>query len=212
MGIAERKEREREQRRNDILDSAEVVIFKQGIDHATMDAIAEKAELSKATLYLYFESKEEIYFALFLRGHDKLFELIINETENIADIQIKLKMYLSTVMAFKKKYPNYFDAIFYFMIRDININKESEYFRQHKENNTMLLNKWVELIEQGKSQGQIRKDLNPVSVAIIQWIQLIGFLKTYPVVHDKIKDEFDVTEDSLIEDYYDLFLHSISKK
>ena len=212
MGIAERKERERERRRNDILDSAEVVIFKQGIDHATMDAIAEKAELSKATLYLYFESKEEIYFAIFLRGRDKLFKLIINETENIADIQIKLKMYLSTVMAFKKKYPNYFDAIFYFMIRDININKESEYFRQHKENNTMLLNKWVELIEQGKSQGQIRKDLNPVSVAIIQWIQLIGFLKTYPVVHDKIKDDLDVTEDSLLEDYYDLFLHSISTK
>ena len=98
------------------------------------------------------------------------------------------------------------------MIRDININKESEYFRQHKENNTMLLNKWVELIEQGKSQGQIRKDLNPVSVAIIQWIQLIGFLKTYPVVRDKIKDDLDVTEDSLLEDYYDLFLHSISTK
>ena len=212
MGIAERKERERERRRNDILDSAEVVIFKQGIDHATMDAIAEKAELSKATLYLYFESKEEIYFAIFLRGHDKLFELIINETENIADIQIKLKMYLSTVMAFKHKYSNYYDAIFYFSIRDININKESEYFRQHKENNTMLLNKWIELIEQGKSQGQIRKDLNPVSVAIIQWIQLIGFLKTYPVVRDKIKDDLDVTEDSLLEDYYDLFLHSISTK
>ena len=212
MGIAERKEREREKRRNDILDAAEVVIFKQGIDHATMDAIAEKAELSKATLYLYFESKEEIYLAIFLRGHDKLFELIINETENIADIQIKLKMYLSTVMAFKKKYPNYFDAIFYFMIRDININKESEYFRQHKENNTMLLNKWVELIEQGKSQGQIRKDLNPVGAAIIMWMQLIGFLKTYPIVRDKIKDDLDVTEDSLLEDYYDLFFHSISMK
>ena len=210
MGISERKERERERRRNEILDAAEEVIFKQGIDHATMDAIAEKAELSKATLYLYFESKEEIYFAIFLRGHDKLFELIINATENIADIQIKLKMYLSTVMAFKKKYPNYFDAMFYFMIRDIN--KESEYFRQHKENNTMLLNKWIELIEQGKSQGQIRKDLNPVSVAIIQWIQLIGFFKTYPVVRDKIKEDLDVTEDSLLEDFYDLFLHSISTK
>jgi AcrR family transcriptional regulator len=212
MGIAERKERERERRRNDILDAAEEVIFKQGIDHATMDAIAEKAELSKATLYLYFESKEEIYFAIFLRGRDKLFELVTNNIENIADIQLKLKTYLSTVMAFKKKYPNYFDAIFYFMIRDINVNKESEYFRQHKENNMMLLNKWVELIEQGKSQGQIRKDLNPVSVAIIMWIQLIGFLKTYPMVRDKIKDDLDVTEDSLLEDYYDLFLHSINTK
>ena len=52
MGIAERREREREQRRNTILDAAETVFFSKGINLATMDEVAEEAELSKGTLYL----------------------------------------------------------------------------------------------------------------------------------------------------------------
>ena len=59
MGIAERKEREKLQRRKDIIDAAEKVFFYRGFESATMDEIAEKVELSKGTLYLYFKSKEE---------------------------------------------------------------------------------------------------------------------------------------------------------
>ena len=40
MGIAERKEREKEQRRNNIIDAAESVFFSKGIENATMDEIA----------------------------------------------------------------------------------------------------------------------------------------------------------------------------
>ena len=60
MGIAERKEREKEHRRNTILDAAEEVFFSKGINLATMDEVAERAELSKGTLYLYFKNKEEL--------------------------------------------------------------------------------------------------------------------------------------------------------
>ena len=68
MVIAERKEREKEQRRNDIIDAAESIFFSKGIENATMDEIAEEAELSKGTLYLYFKSKEGLLFAIDLRA------------------------------------------------------------------------------------------------------------------------------------------------
>ncbi len=61
MGILERKEKEKQQRRDDILGAAKEVFFSKGLMSATMDEIAEKAELSKGTLYLYFASKEELY-------------------------------------------------------------------------------------------------------------------------------------------------------
>ncbi|MCK5408322.1 MAG: helix-turn-helix transcriptional regulator, partial [Candidatus Krumholzibacteria bacterium] len=60
MGIAERREREKEQRRIDIIDAAERVFFSKGWQAATMDDVAEAVELSKATLYLYFKNKEEL--------------------------------------------------------------------------------------------------------------------------------------------------------
>ena len=68
MGIQERREREKEQRRNEILDAAEKVFFSKGFNNATMDEVAETAELSKGTLYLYFKNKEDLYFAITQRS------------------------------------------------------------------------------------------------------------------------------------------------
>jgi TetR/AcrR family transcriptional regulator len=55
MGIVERKEREKEHRKEEILDAAQKVFFERGLVTATMDEIAETAELSKGTLYLYYK-------------------------------------------------------------------------------------------------------------------------------------------------------------
>ena len=60
MGIQERKNREKEERRALILENAKSLILEYGIDALSMQDIANAAELSKATLYLYFQSKEAI--------------------------------------------------------------------------------------------------------------------------------------------------------
>ncbi|MEO8168159.1 MAG: helix-turn-helix domain-containing protein, partial [bacterium] len=60
MGIIERKEREKEHRREDIIAAAQKIFFEKGLPSATMDEIAEAAELSKGTLYLYYKSKEDL--------------------------------------------------------------------------------------------------------------------------------------------------------
>lgn len=67
MGIKERKERERERRRQQIIVAAKRVFTERGFSRATMENIAKEAELSSGTLYLYFNSKEELYASLSLR-------------------------------------------------------------------------------------------------------------------------------------------------
>jgi AcrR family transcriptional regulator len=61
MGIAERREREKSERRRAILNCARELILLQGIERVSMENIAKKAELSKATLYLHFQGKEIIF-------------------------------------------------------------------------------------------------------------------------------------------------------
>jgi AcrR family transcriptional regulator len=60
MGIAERKLREKEERRALILDKARELVLERGVNAFTVQDIANDCELSKATLYLYFDSKEAI--------------------------------------------------------------------------------------------------------------------------------------------------------
>jgi len=61
MGITERREREKNERRRAILNCARELILLQGVDRVSMEDISRKAELSKATLYLYFSGKEIIF-------------------------------------------------------------------------------------------------------------------------------------------------------
>jgi AcrR family transcriptional regulator len=67
MGIQERKERERERRRQQIIVAAKRVFSEKGFNRATMEDIAQEAELSPGTLYLYFKNKDELYASLSLR-------------------------------------------------------------------------------------------------------------------------------------------------
>ncbi|PKL26528.1 MAG: TetR/AcrR family transcriptional regulator [Spirochaetae bacterium HGW-Spirochaetae-3] len=60
MGITERKTRERKQRRALILQKARDLILENGVDALNMQDIADESELSKATLYLYFENKDAL--------------------------------------------------------------------------------------------------------------------------------------------------------
>jgi AcrR family transcriptional regulator len=61
MGISERREREKNERRKTILDCARELILTQGVQRVSMEEIAHKAELSKATVYLYFSSKDILF-------------------------------------------------------------------------------------------------------------------------------------------------------
>lgn len=64
MGTAERKEREKARRRDQIINAAKKVFLERGFRGATMEAIAEECELSIGTLYLYFKNKDDLYSAL----------------------------------------------------------------------------------------------------------------------------------------------------
>lgn len=84
MGLEERRKRERESRKNAILKAARRLFFEKGFKTVTVESIARKAELSKGSIYLYFNSKEEIYSHILLNDidkfHDRISDLLMNPT------------------------------------------------------------------------------------------------------------------------------------
>ena len=78
MTIAERKEREKEQRRMQIISAAEKLFFQSGYDQVSMEEIAREAELSKGTIFFYFKNKEALFITIVLLVI-RLFHQIIND-------------------------------------------------------------------------------------------------------------------------------------
>ena len=67
MPIHERQIRDRERRRQQIIAASKRVFVSKGVSKATIKDIAEEAELSPGTLYIYFKNKDELYSALSIR-------------------------------------------------------------------------------------------------------------------------------------------------
>ncbi|WP_174186599.1 TetR/AcrR family transcriptional regulator [Nocardia barduliensis] len=64
------RERSQTSRHRDLLDAAARVFAERGYDNTTVAAITAEAGVSRATMYVYFASKEEIFFALAERVRD----------------------------------------------------------------------------------------------------------------------------------------------
>ncbi|HMK46961.1 MAG TPA: TetR/AcrR family transcriptional regulator [Methanocella sp.] len=113
MSVSEWKAREKEQRRNDIIDAAEKLFFSRGFDNVSMDDIAKAISLNKATLYRYFMSKEALFFTVVLRGIRINYEML-KYAKNSGTGMDRLLAIGSVNCDFFKQYPDYHRLITYF--------------------------------------------------------------------------------------------------
>ena len=114
MPTKSRKEREKAQRRKEIIDAAEKLFFEKGYDNVSMNDISKVVELSKATLYLYFENKEELFFAIVLRGTRILNAMIRKAVEAAENGIEKVTAFRTAYHEFTKDYPDYIHIYNYF--------------------------------------------------------------------------------------------------
>jgi AcrR family transcriptional regulator len=111
MGIKERKERERELIKEQILDAARELFFANGYEATSIRSIAEKIEYSPGTIYLYFKDKDSIFHDLQREG----FNLLNQQMQvllAVSDPFERLKAMGRVYMQFAKEYTDYYDLMF----------------------------------------------------------------------------------------------------
>ena len=87
-------------RRDQILAAAHGVFASRGFKEATVGDIADAAGIAKGTLYLYFKSKDEVYWAALHRGLDELHALTRTALERAASPRGKLHAFIDTKVRF----------------------------------------------------------------------------------------------------------------
>lgn len=165
MAIADRRKREREQRRNQLVDAAEKLFFAKDYDNVTMDEIANEAEVNKALLYYYFKNKESLFFAVVLRAAkimNKMFKEGAKSQENGMN---KLRDMGWAYFNFYRDFPDYYDIYLSFEYQRFQ-NSDNEYISEIMQLNYESIEMMCEAIEEGIKDGSIRKDVNPLEIAM----------------------------------------------
>jgi AcrR family transcriptional regulator len=123
MTIASRKQREKEEMRQLILEAAKKIFLEKGYEQASIRNIAEAIEYSPGTIYLYFKEKDEIFHALHQEGFRKFLEYMA-PLQFVADPFERLKAMGRVYMDFAMNNKDFYDLMF-IMTAPMNIEEES---------------------------------------------------------------------------------------
>jgi TetR/AcrR family transcriptional regulator len=174
MGIADRRQREKEQRKTEILDTAERLFFSRSYKDVSMEEIARKVELNKATLYLYFKNKETIFATIVLRGIQILKEKYVECMEKQVPGIVKVALMGQAYYQFSQEYPDYLRMIhFYGSERFSKENPCTAEIGKGYGTCRLILR---DAIVEGIDDGTIRADLDPFLTSMYLMISFMGIL------------------------------------
>jgi len=109
----DRREQERVRRKQDVLQAARALLAQDGFGRATVAAVAQRAEMGKGTIYLYFESKEAILAELVLEAPRELSSRLqaTGEGQSVLHLERRLRAMTEAYLTFAHQAPDYFRLI-----------------------------------------------------------------------------------------------------
>jgi AcrR family transcriptional regulator len=207
MGLEERRKREKEQRRGEILNAARKLFFERGFKEVTVANIAKKAELSKGSIYLYFNSKEEIYTHILFSDIEKfnkksahLFQNGKSATELILELAcIYIDFFLNDRELFR--------IMMNFMLHTEEMNLDASVNERIIEatNNTV---KVIEtFLQRGIEQGEFPADINIRQNRNAIWGFLNGIISLHAFTGKEVNKEERIR--STVKRSLGIFIHGL---
>ena len=198
------KDKRRNMNKIDIINAAERLFFSKGYNNSTMDEVAKESGFTKRTLYSYFTSKEEIYEKIKERGYlilnDLFLEALEKEKNSLEILKIRAMGY--SFLKFERDYSGYFRSIF-----------ESEgYMTECQLLEETTLDMLQTCIKEGVKKGEITDKIDCVSISLILWSVLMGFVNTFSRKEEYIKGYFKKDIREVTENGFDFILNSIKKE
>ena len=211
MGVKERKEKERQQRIALILKAAEKVFAIKGMDSATVNDVAELAELGKGTLYLYFSSKDEIVFALAGNAIDELFKKFNSVTKKHQKGIEKLTAMGVAYMDFCRKNPIKYQLINFYRVQPMKHNSQNEtpFLLQCHLSSQKLFELMIQTIMLGQEDRSISPHIDPFQTALILWATTTGVYQMINTMGDHLMEDHQISEDSITKMYYNLIENTL---
>ena len=111
MGVKERREREKSETRDKILDAARELFVTEGYDGVSMRRVAEKIEYSPTAIYVHFADKQELFHELCQQDYARLAEVFQSSNMPTDPIE-RLKQIGSTYIDFGMRFPNHYKFMF----------------------------------------------------------------------------------------------------
>jgi len=211
-----RRERDKQNRKIEIINAAEALFLSKGYDNTSMEEIANEALYSKGTLYNYFDSKDDLFFAI----GSNVYSLMIKYTE---DFISKEKPGINQIRAvgyafyeFAKNYPNYSQVLYELSLKIPEITNKPKIELTPNENEFLNLGNsywalFLKVINDAKSIKVIREDLSPMMIAIALSSLTSGLINELEHWQKSFK-EYGFNADQIIDFIFDMVCEGLKPR
>ncbi len=184
-----RTELSKENRKQFILDCAEKLILKEGLSKLSIERVSKRSKLAVGTIYLYFDSKEDIIAHLTIKSRDVLLKKFVEYTSNKENVLEKITEIPMAFYHFYKENPVYNQLVSFYEtnsgLQENNALKEASY---------KITEVVVNVLKEGKKQKIIRADLNEIEFSFWLWGTTNGIIQLIEVKGNALTETLKQTE------------------
>ena len=210
--MGRRKKEPRSVHRENIVSAASTLFMERGTAATSMDDIAKAAGYSKATLYVYFENKDEIVGILVLNSMKKLYDYISSALIQHETTKARYDFICRGLVRYQEEFPFYFKMV----LDKINIDFESkEYLPEERETYQIgeeINEKIKNFLLSGMEKGDLRNDLDIMPAIFNFWGMLSGIIQLAANKEEYIKKSMGLSKIKFLEYGFSLVYHSIAIK
>ena len=174
MGVKERREREKSETRDKILDAARELFVTEGYEGVSMRKVAEKIEYSPTAIYVHFADKNELFHELCREDFARL-QQVMQSAETPADPIERLRQIGRSYIEFGMHYPNHYVFMFMTPHPPHEPDKEDREIMGNPEADAYAFLKWT--VQQAMDAGCFREELRDAElVSQTLWASVHGVI------------------------------------
>lgn len=210
MSELSRRDKEKIQRENEIIVKAEKLFCLNGFDNTSMNELAKEVEYTKRTIYKYFSCKEDLFFAVVLRGYKRLWNSVKIESSKGKTGFEKLKFSYSAFHKLYCKEPSLLALMGMIgLVQSKNSDLEIPFKEKFFSFNKFMFEEIQELFEIGKVDGSIRSDIEIPTLMYSSIFTLTGFFNLLSITGKSYLNNFNIEEKKFIETTLGLLIDSL---
>jgi AcrR family transcriptional regulator len=177
VGLKERREREKTETRDKILDAARELFINLGYEGVSMRKVADKIEYSPTAIYAYFTDKEDLFHELCHQDFARLAE-VFQSSAMPRDPVERLRFVAKTYVQFGIQYPNHYKLMFMTPHPPVHLDERDNEIKGNPESDAYALVKLT--VEQAIAARRFRKGLtNADLISQTLWAAVHGVISLH---------------------------------
>ena len=174
MGVKERREREKSETREKILDAARELFVTEGYEGVSMRRVAEKIEYSPTAIYVHFADKEELFRELCHQDYARLAAVFQSSLMSSDPIE-RLRQIGAIYVDFGTRYPNHYKFMFMTVHAPCEPDDEDREIMGNPEKDAYAFLRWA--VQQAIDAGCFREEIRDAElVSQTLWASVHGVI------------------------------------